>query len=135
VIAVVRAAILRNMSGTSRLRASGRSPTGVRVTDQPADDLLAIAADVAADLDEIEEAATSKDTTYARVGMVYARVRPDQLEVRLPGDIIEAALRTSDTSRADAGWLRFRPTSNERHVADRARAWLVTAWRHAGEDA
>jgi len=55
------------------------------------------------------------------------------MQVRLPTDIAEAALRTPDTmlDPDDRGWLRFTPRDVERHVIDRATAWFQTAWRHA----
>jgi hypothetical protein len=31
----------------------------------------------------------------------------------------------------ERGWIRFTPSSDERHVADRAEAWFRTAWRRA----
>ena len=57
------------------------------------------------------------------------------LEVRLPTDIAEAALRTPDTALDpdDRGWVRFTPAEAERHVGDRATAWFQIAWRHATE--
>ena len=55
--------------------------------------------------------------------------------MRLPADIAEAAVRTSDTSMVpgETGWIRFAPQGRERHVTDRASAWFQTAWRHACE--
>lgn len=106
------------------------------VSDQAADivDLSALAADAADGLEDVRSRAEGDGTTYARAGIPYARVRADRLEVRLPDDILEAALRTPDTTRAERGWIRFSPTTADRHVTDRAGAWLLTAWRHAADD-
>lgn len=64
--------------------------------------------------------------------MVFAHVSSAGMEVRLPADIAEAALRTPDTAAtAERGWVRITPPTDERHVSDRATAWFHTAWRHA----
>lgn len=80
--------------------------------------------------------------SYRRGDIVFARVSADTLEVRLPSDIADAAVRTPDTLSLPAapgspppggpGWVRFSPRGHERHVLDRASAWFRTAWRHAG---
>lgn len=74
-------------------------------------------------------------TVYRRGDREIARMSAHALEVRLPPDIADAATRTPDTILigGEQGWIRFTPTSAERHVADRAEAWFRTAWRHAGE--
>jgi hypothetical protein len=76
-------------------------------------------------------------TTYRRGEREIARMDARSLEVRLPSDIADAATRTPDTVPivGEPGWIRFTPSSEERHVADRAEAWFRTAWRHAGEGA
>lgn len=55
------------------------------------------------------------------------------LEVRLRPDIADAALRTPDTttSKRGAGWVRFAPRDIDAQVMDRAKAWLLSAWRAA----
>ena len=72
-------------------------------------------------------------TSYARAGSVFARVSSNVLEVRLPEDIADAASRSLDTVAiaVETGWIRFTPSTDERHVTDRAEAWFRTAWRHA----
>ena len=87
--------------------------------------------------DELEDVTISRQdavSTYERAGSAFARHSADALEVRLPEDIGEAALRTPDTATmpGQPGWIRFAPRSSERHVRDRAEAWFTTAWRHAG---
>ncbi len=101
--------------------------------DDAAPDLEDLCAEVAAELDEITSAADRGVTSYARGSAVFARVSGSRLEVRLPTDIAEAALRTPDTTLDpdDRGWLHFTPTDTERHVTDRAAAWFEIAWRHA----
>jgi hypothetical protein len=108
---------------------------------------MVLAADLAADLADVTSEGDGGVVTYRRGATVFARVSPDALDLRLPADIAEAALRTPDTAPADVpgrpagpppaapaalGWVRFSPHGRERHVMDRAAAWLHTAWRHAG---
>ncbi len=107
-------------------------------------DLMVLAAELAADLADVTSEGDGGVVTYRRGATVFARVSPDALDLRLPADIAEAALRTPDTApgepagRAGApplaapGWVRFSPKGRERHVTDRAAAWFHTAWRHAG---
>jgi hypothetical protein len=104
------------------------------MTDQAAPDLSDLAAHVVADLDDVTVAGDGGVTVYRRGDTVFARATADALELRLPEDIAEAALRTPDTLPVpgQAGWVRFVPADAERHVIDRATAWLQTAWRHAG---
>lgn len=103
------------------------------MNDDAAPDLAGLCAEVAAELDEVTSAAEDGVTNYARGGAVFARVSASRLEVRLPTDIAEAALRTPGTvlDPDDRGWLRFTPADAERHVTDRAAAWFEIAWRHA----
>jgi hypothetical protein len=97
-------------------------------------DLMVLAAEMAAELDDVSSAGDEGVVTYRRGGTVFARVSADALEVRLPADIADAALRTPDTAAlpGGTGWLRFAPLGRERHVVDRATAWFQMAWRHAG---
>ena len=78
---------------------------------------------------------TAGDMTLVNDGSTFDLiVSSSALEVRLPADIAEAALRTPDTAlTGERGWVRFTPPTDERHVTDRATAWLQTAWRHAAE--
>jgi hypothetical protein len=104
------------------------------VTNDAAPDLAGLCADVADELDEVSRSPDGEATLYARGSAEFARVTHAALEVRLPGDIADAALRTTDTSAGDQpGWIRFAPVNGERHVIDRASAWFQTAWRHAGK--
>ncbi len=96
-------------------------------------DLMVLAADLAAELDDASGDGHEGVVTYRRGDTVFARASADSLEVRLPADIADAALRTPDTAALPdgAGWLRFAPVGRERHVVDRATAWFQIAWRHA----
>jgi len=103
------------------------------MNDDAAPDLASLCAEVAAEMDEITSTVDDGVMSYARGSAVFARVSGARLEVRLPTDIAEAALRTPDTALDpdDRGWLHFTPTDAERHVTDRAAAWFEIAWRHA----
>lgn len=107
------------------------------MTNDPDADLPNLAELAAQVVDELDEVSVSGDggvAEYRRGEVVFARATPDALELRLPEDIAEAALRTPDTLAVPghAGWVRLVPAGGERHVVDRATAWLQTAWRHAG---
>ncbi len=96
---------------------------------------MLLAAELATELGEVSATGDGGVVAYQRGGVVFARVSADALEVRLPGDIAEAAVGTTDTAMVpgETGWIRFAPKGRERHVIDRASAWFQTAWRHAGE--
>jgi len=100
----------------------------------PGPDLMVLVADLAAESDDVSSSGDEGIVSYRRGTVLFARVSADALEVRLPADIADAALRTPDTAAipSDAGWLRFSPRGRERHVVDRATAWFQMAWRHAG---
>lgn len=104
--------------------------------DNAAPDLAGLCAELAPELDEVTSTAEAGTTAYARGGAVFARVDGATLQVRLPADIAEAALRTPDTALDpdDRGWVRFTPREDEQHVTDRAVAWFQTAWRHAADN-
>ena len=102
------------------------------MTNEAAPDLAGLCAELADELDEVSSSADGDAIVYERGGAAFARLTASVLEVRLPADIAEAALRTADTAKAGGqGWVRFTPRFAERHVTDRASAWFVTAWRHA----
>jgi hypothetical protein len=106
------------------------------MSETNAPDLAGLCADIAAELDGVSSSTEGSATAYARGGAVFARVSAANLEVRLPADIAEAALRTPGTALDpdDRGWVRFTPADSERHVTDRATAWFHTAWRHASDN-
>lgn len=100
----------------------------------PGPDLMVLIADLAAESDGVSSSGDGGIVSYQRGAVLFARVSADALEVRLPADIADAALRTPDTAAipGEPGWLRFSPRGRERHVVDRATAWFQLAWRHAG---
>jgi len=102
---------------------------------EAAPDLMVLVAELAAELGDTSAVGDHGVVAYQRAEQEFARVSADALEVRLPEDIAEAALRTPDTSMVvgSGGWVRFTPRGTERHVTDRAAAWFRTAWRYAGE--
>ncbi len=106
------------------------------MTTDAAPDLAGLCSDLADELDEVSGSADGDAVAYKRGGAVFARVSGSTLEVRLPTDIADAALRTPDTALdpTDRGWVRFTPADDERHVTDRVTAWFHTASRHAADN-
>jgi hypothetical protein len=98
-------------------------------------DLVALCAACAAELEDATGLADGAAAVYTREGVEFARVEGATLRVRLPVDIAEAALNTPATKLDpdDRGWLMFSPSSDERHVIDRATAWFRLAWKHAND--
>ena len=80
---------------------SASDPPGSTEVTGP--DLMVLAADLAAELDDVGSAGDGGVVTYRRGGTVFARVSADALEVRLPADIADAALRTPDTAALTEG--------------------------------
>jgi hypothetical protein len=74
-------------------------------------------------------------TVWHRAGRPFASLAGDVLEVRLQPPVARAALRTPDTQVSARGepWVRFSPSELDRFAADRAAAWLESAWRHAAD--
>ena len=105
------------------------------MTNDGAPDLAGLCSGIADELDEVAVSSEAGAVTYARAGAVFARVSGSTLQVRLPVDIAEAALRTPDTTLdpEERGWLAFAPGPQAQHVDDRATAWFQTAWRHAAD--
>ena len=105
------------------------------MSQQAKPDLGALCAGCAAELDDAIGSSDGATTAYRREGVEFARVEGARLRVRLPVDIAEAALNTPDTTLDpdDRGWLVFSPSSDERHVVDRATAWFRLAWKHAND--
>jgi hypothetical protein len=104
------------------------------MTEPSGPDLMVLSADLAAELGDVSSSGDGGVVSYQRGGTIFARVSADSLEVRLPFDIADAALRTPDTSvvPGDLSWVRFTPQGREQHATDRAAAWFQMAWRHAG---
>jgi len=80
-----------------------------------------------------ERTESKGEVTWVRSGRPFAALVGDVLEVKLQEPVARAALRTPDTSASarGEGWVRFAPATLDRYAADRARAWVESAWRHA----
>lgn len=105
------------------------------MTNDGAPDLAGLCSGIAEESGDVALSSEGDDVAYARAGALFARVSGSTLQVRLPVDIAEAALRTPDTTLDpdDRGWVVFAPGPDAQHVADRATAWFQTAWRHAAD--
>ena len=90
--------------------------------------------EAAADLDGVEETGGQDLVEWSRGGRVFAVATDETGEFRLDPLVVKAALRTPDTSVSPRGtdWVHFAPAELDDHAADRAEAWLASAWRRAG---
>jgi hypothetical protein len=87
----------------------------------------------------LEEMGTSgepgDETFWSRGGTLFAVLRGDGLaaEFKLDAAVAAAATRTPDvaSSSRGQGWVTFQPIALDAHAADRARAWLASAYRQA----
>lgn len=72
---------------------------------------------------------------FVRGGIVFAVRERGGHSFRLRPEIVEAALRTPDTSPSERGaeWVALDSTAADAFTLDRAKAWFETAWRLAGE--
>jgi hypothetical protein len=89
-------------------------------------------------LDQIADVTVQTDREYAHQGVVFAaRPADDTVELRLGEDIVDAAMRTPDTTPSERGgeWLRFRPRELDAHAIDRLKAWFLVAYRQAEKSA
>lgn len=95
--------------------------------------LLDVVADAAAELDGVQAAPAVEGMEWRRAGRPFAAVAGDAAEFRLDPLVANAALRTPDTTTSERGveWVHFSPAVLDGHAIDRARAWLVSAWRRA----
>jgi hypothetical protein len=89
---------------------------------------------LADELDEIETAPVDGGVAYVRGGFVFAVREGSRLSFRLLPEVVEAALRTPDTSTSQRGpdWVALNPVAQDPFVLDRALAWFESAWRLAG---
>jgi hypothetical protein len=83
---------------------------------------------------EVQAESSGTGRQYSRAGALFAVAGDGWLELRLQPEVAEAAARTPDTSLSPrgAGWIRFAPAELDGHAVDRAQAWFLSAWRHAG---
>ena len=95
--------------------------------------LRALAEATIAKLSDVVAAGTATVTDWSRAGIPFAAVDGETLEVRLALPVAHAALRTPDTepSRRGADWVRFTPGVLDQYAADRAAAWIESAWRNS----
>ncbi len=94
-------------------------------------DLLA---EAAVDLPGIDAVMGPDGTlTFSRGGRPFAALSPDggAAEFDLDAAVAEAAARTPDvtSSPRGSGWVRFSPSDLDDRAADRAVAWLASAYR------
>ena len=85
------------------------------------------------DLEEVERTTSGGGVEWRRGGRPFAALLGDAAEFRLDPLVAMAALRTPDTAASKRGtdWVRFSPAIVDGHAADRAQAWLASAWRRA----
>jgi hypothetical protein len=97
--------------------------------------LRAVLDEAVADLDEVEVVPSGVAVEWRRGGRPFAALAGGAAEFRLDPLVAKAALRTPDThpSSRGADWVRFSPAVLDDHSADRAEAWLASAWRRAGD--
>ena len=98
------------------------------------DPLPGLLAELSSRLSQLTTADVGGTTEYRRGGRAFACVSPNGVaEFRLHPEVADAARRTVDagTSERGAEWVRFTPRQLDRHAADRAEAWFLSAWRAA----
>ncbi len=88
---------------------------------------------VAATLSGVAQTDVGTALELRRGARLFAVLVGDAVEICLPPDIAEAALRTPGTGSSPRGaaWITFLPTELDQYAEDRLRAWLTTAWRSA----
>ena len=97
-------------------------------------DVLAVAADEAG-IAAAPSGEPDSGTIWTAGGPAFAAL--DQTgstaSFRLDAELAAAARRTPDVSASSSGpeWVEFRPSAWDDHVADRAAAWFLAAYRRA----
>ncbi|MFI5258072.1 MAG: hypothetical protein ACHQ01_00455 [Candidatus Limnocylindrales bacterium] len=106
-------------------------PNGKAATETAAESMDRLAAE----LDGVRRTHEGGAVRYARGGVVFAAREGGRLSFRLRPEVVEAALRTPDTSLSARGlqWITLSPTVEDSFTLDRAAAWFESAWRLAGE--
>jgi hypothetical protein len=116
---------------------NGRDPGGDRDAKDLATPvgLVDLAREVVGELADVSRIDGDDGAVWQRAGRPFASLAAGALEVRLQPPVARAALRTPDTSASPRGegWVRFAPSVLDRFAADRAAAWLESAWRHAAD--
>jgi hypothetical protein len=75
------------------------------------------------------------EASWVRNGTVFAAIAGERAEFRLDGPVVQAALRTPDTTPSSRGgnWVAFAPAILDDAAVDRAEAWFLSAARHAAK--
>ncbi len=120
------------MTGGNGLE-SGHSPEPGQ--PYPPGSLAELVLQVVGELPDVSRADVDDGVVWRRAGQPFASLAGDVLEVRLQPPVARAALRTPDARASERGdgWVRFGPSELDRFAADRAAAWLESAWRHAAD--
>ena len=86
------------------------------------------------ELEGVERRAEGAATVYFRNGRPFAAIEGTSASFLLQSEVAAAALRTPGTSRSRRGsdWVTLDLSSPDTFTADRAHAWLASAWRAAG---
>jgi hypothetical protein len=112
-------------------------PSSLGSPDSPdsARSLAELVLAIVGQLPDVSRVDDDDGAVWRRAGRAFASLAGDALEVRLQAPVARAALRTPDTRESPRGeeWVRFAPSELHRFAADRAAAWLESAWRHAAE--
>jgi hypothetical protein len=89
---------------------------------------------LAAKLGEVLVDMRGSRAEYRRGPTLFATAEGYQAELRLDPEVAEAARRTPSTGASQRGpdWVVFAPPELDQHARDRAEAWFLSAWRHAG---
>ncbi len=90
-------------------------------------------AEVADEIDGVEDREAGGAVEYMLHGVVFAVVRGDAVELRLKPDIADAALGTPDVRRSSRGpgWVELAPRTVDAFAVDRAESWFESAARFA----
>jgi hypothetical protein len=90
---------------------------------------------LARELEGIRRRESGPAVEFVRGGIVFAVREGSGHSFRLRPEIVDAALRTPDTSASARGaeWVALATTAADAFTLDRAKAWFETAWRLAGE--
>lgn len=99
------------------------------------DDPVAVVDRLAVELEGIVRRESGRTLEFVRGGLVFAVREGVRQSFRLRPEIVQAALRTPDTSPSARGveWIELESGGTDAFTLDRAKAWFETAWRLAGE--
>jgi hypothetical protein len=97
--------------------------------------LVEILSERAALLEGVEAFASAEAIEWRLDGVAFGSCSGSCAEFRLRRKVAEAAIGTPDVAPSERGpgWVAFAPTTVDGFAADRAQAWLQSAWRYADE--